>query len=151
MRLLRLLLVLACFSKVLFAADSPFSGTWKLDPSKSHMTPPILKSSTARVDADEENFKLSQDFVDDKGQTMTVTFEAKFDGKNYPVTGDPDIDSVSLRRITDHRIKATFKKAGKVGSISDITVSKDGKTTRLAYTDYIEGKTRKGSAIYEKQ
>jgi len=43
------------------------------------MTPPIPQSSTARVDADEENLKLSQDFVDDKGQAMTVTFEAKFD------------------------------------------------------------------------
>ena len=115
------------------------------------MRAPALKSSTATIEADEETLKLDQDLVDDKDITTKLKFDAKFDGKDYPVTGDPDVDSVSLHRINDHRMKATFKKAGKVTSISDCTVSKDSKTTTVAYTDYIEGKTQKGSAIYEKQ
>jgi len=63
----------------LFAAGSPFTGTWKLNPAKS--TPPAPKSDTAVVDADHDGLKFNEDIVDDKGQPMKITYEAKFDGK----------------------------------------------------------------------
>src|SRR5207237_10303625 len=46
---LRLLLVLLSFSAIILAADSPLSGTWKFNPSKSHPDPPISKSLVAHV------------------------------------------------------------------------------------------------------
>ena len=87
---LRLLLVILSFSASILAADSPFSGTWKFNPSKGHPTPPIPKSIVAHVEADAENFKFSQEGVDDKDQSFKSSYEAKFDGKEYPITGDPD-------------------------------------------------------------
>ena len=152
MRVLKMAFLLICFSTLLLAADSPFTGTWRLNLSKGHLTPPIPKSSTARIKADDTGLVLDQDWVDDKGQASTLKFDAKFDGKTYPATGLPDYDSVSLQRLSDHRIKATFKKSGKVVSISDVTVSKDGKNTIVSYTDHTpDGKTMKGSAVYDKQ
>ena len=151
MRCLRLLLVILAFSASVLARDSPFSGTWKFDPSKGHPTPPIPKSVVVHVEADAENFKFSQEGVDDKDQPFKISYEAKFDGKEYPITGDPNIDSVSLQRENEREIKFTIKKGGTVVSKLDVVVSKDGKTTMVNSTDYIQGKEQKGSAVYDKQ
>ena len=40
-RQLKVLAVVLVMSLSLFAADSPFSGTWKLNLAKSKMTPPV--------------------------------------------------------------------------------------------------------------
>jgi hypothetical protein len=151
MRSLRLLLVLLSFSASLLAADSPFSGTWKFNPSKGHPTPPIRKSVVVNVEADAENFKFSQEGVDEKDQSFKSSYEAKFDGKEYPITGDPDSDSVSLQHVNKHKIKFTIKKAGKVVSKLDVIVSNDGQTTTVKYTDYGQGKPQKGWVVYDKQ
>jgi hypothetical protein len=151
MRFLRLFLVCLTVSTALFAADSPFSGTWKLNTAKSHFTGPAPKSSTATVEADDQNFKLKQEFLDDKGQTSNVSVDAKFDGKDYPVTGDPDTDSMALQRVNDHEIKITYQKAGQMTGKSVVTVSKDGKTTTLKFTEYKDGKpSGHGSEVYDK-
>ena len=110
----------------MFASDSPFSGTWKLKPKAGEAT-----SSTARVQADNEHLKLEQNFVDDKGKSSTVRFDAKFDGKNYPSSGDDGFDSVSLHRINDREFTLTFKKAGKVVARNHVSVSRDGRTTTV--------------------
>ena len=99
MRLLKMLAVVLAMSLSLFAAESPFSGTWKLNLAKSKMTPPVPKSDIAVVDADENGLKLTEDVIDDKGQPLKISYEVKFDGKDYPVTGDPSSDSVSYQRV----------------------------------------------------
>ena len=68
MRLLKMLAVVLAMSISLFAAESPFSGTWKLNLAKSKMTPPLPKSDIAVVDADENGLKLNQDVITDKGR-----------------------------------------------------------------------------------
>lgn len=151
MRFFRLLAVCSILPTVLLAADSPFTGTWKLNSAKSHLPDNSVKSSTANVQADDQNFSLKQEFVDDKGQTSNISVEAKLDGKDYPVKGDPDTDSMAFQRVNDHELKITYKKAGQVSGRSVATVSKDGKTTTLKFTDYKDGKaTNRGSAVYDK-
>jgi hypothetical protein len=55
------------------------------------------------------------------------SWEAKFDGKEYPVKGTYANETVSLKALGDHSIEATFKRDGKVYSVEKITVSSDGK------------------------
>ena len=55
----------------LIAADSPFSGTWKLVPSKGHST-----KATAKVEADEHNFRVNHKTVDEKGRDRPARNEA---------------------------------------------------------------------------
>src|SRR4051794_19825394 len=102
----------------MFASDSPFSGSWKLEPKEGEAS-----VSMARVEADNKRLKLEQDFVDAKGKSSTVKFEAKFDGKDYPSSGDDGFDSVSLHRINQREFTLTFKKAGKVVGENDVSVS----------------------------
>ena len=55
------------------------------------------------------------------------SWEAKFDGKDYPVKGTYDNETVSLKKLSDRSIEATYKRDGKLYSIHKITVSPDGK------------------------
>jgi hypothetical protein len=55
------------------------------------------------------------------------SWEAKLDGKEYPVKGTYDNETVSVKPVSDHSIEVTYKRDGKVESIDKITVSADGK------------------------
>jgi hypothetical protein len=151
MRQLKGLTLVLMMSLSLFAADSPFSGTWKLNLAKSKLTPPVPKSDIAVVDADENGLKLNEDIIDDKDQPLKISWEAKFDGNDYPVTGDPSSDSISYQRVNANTLKGKTKKGGKVATDATIVVSKDGKITTVNYTDYSQVKPAKGTAVYEKQ
>jgi len=150
-RELRLLFVIGALSLAVFAAESPFSGTWKLNLAKSKLPPTAPQSDIAKVDADDNGLKLSEDITDDKGQPLNISFEAKFDEKEYPVTGDPTSDSISYRRVSAHTLRSTSKKGGKITSKATIVASKDGKVTTVNFTDYSQTKPFKGLGVYDKQ
>jgi len=151
MRTLRVLFTLLALSVGLLAAESPFNGTWKLNVAKSKLPPPAMKSETAYIVADDNNFQMKDEFVDDKGQPLTVTYNAKFDGKDYPVTGDPNSDSISFQRVDANTLKVTSKKAGKVVSTATVVVSKDGKTATVVFVDSSQMQPQSGTAVYDKQ
>jgi hypothetical protein len=148
-RQLKVLPVVLAMSLSLFAAKSPFSGTWKLDPAKS--TPPAPKSDIAVVDADENGLKFHEDMVDEKGEAHKVSYEAKFDGKDYPVTGAPDADSISYQRVDPHTLKGTIKKSGKITAKLTVVLSKDGKITTVNYTDESQATPVTSTAVYDRQ
>ena len=77
------------------------------------------------------------------------SYDAKFDGKDYPIQGDPGHTMVSLKRIGDDTIEETDKRDGKVVGVSRMTVSKDGKSIQVEYTDKQRGTTT--SYTMEKQ
>jgi hypothetical protein len=66
-------------------------------------------------------------------------YDAKFDGKEYPVQGDPTHSTVSLRKIDDHTIVETDRQDGNVHYFLRMTVSPDGKTMRVTETDTERG------------
>lgn len=151
MRSLKLVCLILALSTTLFAADSPFSRTWKFNPSKGQPTPPVPKSVVVHVEADAETFKLNEEGIDNKDQPFKLSYEAKYDGKDYPITGDPNTDAVSLQRVNEHEIKFDIKKAGKVVSKLDVVIAKDGKSATVKSVDYVEGKTKKATTVYDKQ
>ena len=151
MRTLRIASTVLALSLSLLAAESPFSGTWALNIGKSKMTPPHPKGETVHVDADENGIKVTDDITDNNGQPVKVSYEAKFDGKDYPATS-PDFDSVAFQRVNTHTLKAKSKKAGKAVAEYTIVVSGDGQTTTVKYSEIgPDGKPIKGSAVYDKQ
>jgi len=77
------------------------------------------------------------------------SYDAKFDGKEYPINGDPGKTVVSLKRVGNDTIEETDKRDGKVVGISRMTVSKDGKTIHIDYTNKLQGTTT--SVDMEKQ
>jgi hypothetical protein len=148
MRALKMSALVLAMSLSLFAAESPFSGTWTLNPAKS--TPPAPKSDTAVVDVNENRIKFNEDIVDDKGAALKLSYEAKFDGKDYPVTGAPDADSISYARYDAHKLEGTIKKGGKITAKLTAVVSKDGKTTTVDFIDYSQAKPVTSTSVYDK-
>ena len=55
---------------------------------------------------DEKGVKLSEDIVTDKGEFLKISYEAKVDGKDYSVTGDPSTDWVSYQRVNATTLKS---------------------------------------------
>jgi len=115
------------------------------------LTSPAPQSDIAVVNADDHSIKFSEEITDDKGQTTKTSFDAKFDGKDYPTTGDPYSDSISYKRVNDHTLIFITKKAGKISVKATVVVSKDGKVTTVHFTAYSEGKAVKGAAVYDKE
>jgi hypothetical protein len=150
-RQLRLLFAVFALSTAVFAAESPFSGTWKLNLAKSKLPPPAPQSDIAKVDANDNGLKFSEDITDDKGQLIKISYEAKFDGKDYPVTGDPTSDSILYRRVNANTLTGTTKKGGKIAGKFKLVVSKDGKVTTVNFTDYSQGRPMTGVGVYDKQ
>ncbi|MGA9626024.1 MAG: hypothetical protein WBL65_24115 [Bryobacteraceae bacterium] len=125
---------LCALSFCLFAAGDPFSGSWKLNPSRSKLPPPIPRSQTVRIKAGSRSIRIREEVVDEKGKRLTITVNARFDGKDYPVTGSPFADAVAYERIDSRTLKGTVKKAGKVVTSETVTISADGKTLTGTYS-----------------
>ena len=86
------------------------------------------------------------------GKSTTVTYSAHFDGKDYPVTGDPSADTRSYKQINARTLALTNKKDGKVTLTGKITVSADGKTRTVSTSSTnASGKKISSTAVYNKQ
>jgi hypothetical protein len=149
-----LLLTLAlCFvgAAICFAQD-PNSGTWKLNEAKSQIPPGALKIATTVIAAEGDNMKVTQDATDKDGKTIHTEWTGKFDGKDYPVTGNPAVDTRSYKKVGGSTLVTLNKKGGKVVISTRSVVSADGKTRRvhLTITDSA-GKKVTGTAVYDKQ
>jgi hypothetical protein len=147
-----LLLMLFAMAIAAAAADQ-LSGTWKLNPAKSKYSPgPAPKSLTVKVDADENNFNVTAEGTDADGKPTHVAYSAKFDGKDYPITGLPYAETVSVQRTDASTVVSTLKKGGQVVMTVTTAVSKDGKSR----TSTFKGKDEQGHdvnnvVVYDKQ
>ncbi len=137
----------------LWGADRQ-AGTWKLNLEKSKYTSdvPAPKSLTLNIQEQEGGLKLTVDGEDAQGKPIHVEWNAKYDGKDYPLTGSPTSDTIALKRINASTIETTSKKDGKVVTTVRSVVSKDGKTRTSTW----KGKNAKGEPIswivvYDKQ
>jgi hypothetical protein len=136
---------------VCFAADANM-GTWKLNDSKSKISPGIGKNTTVVYTAAGDSVKITVDGVDANGKPAHNEWTGKFDGKDYPVTGDPASDMRAYKRVDDHTLEFTVKKGGKVTITGRVVVSADGKsrTVTVSGTDP-KGQKFTSTSVYDKQ
>ena len=134
------------------ASASPQMGTWKLNEAKSKFAPGATKNTTVVYEAVGDNVKVTVDGVDGDGKPTHNEWTGKFDGKDYPVTGDPNVDTRSYKQIDARKLDVTNKKGTKVTASGRIEVSEDGKTRTVdtSGTDS-KGKKMKNKAVYDKQ
>jgi hypothetical protein len=145
-----LLTLALCFIAlaVSFAADNPQMGTWKLNEAKSKFIPGAPKNNTVVYEAAGDQIKVTVDGVDANGKPTHSEWTGKFDGKDYPLTGDPDADTRSYKKIDARTMELTNKKDGKVVANAKIVVSADGKTRTVTLT--AAGKKVHSTAVYDK-
>jgi hypothetical protein len=146
------LCVIACaIAGLARAADNPQMGTWKLNEAKSKFAAGSSKNTSVVYEADGDKVKVTVDGVDGEGKATHNTWTGKFDGKDYPVEGDPTFDTRAYKKVNDHTLAMTLKKGGKINGSGTVKVSADGKS-RTVTTDYTgaKGKKMKSTAVYDK-
>jgi hypothetical protein len=149
-RLLRIFVLGAALAAVFPAvalgaeAADPLLGTWQLDRAKSTFKPqpgPNGQIRTYERVGDAE--KLTAKGIDSGGKSTLVRYIARYDGKDYAITGSSGGDLISLQRIDAFTTQSTQKRAGKAVIFATRTVSKDGKTLTVT----TKGTTVKGEPI----
>ena len=127
-------------------------GTWKLNEAKSKFSPGAGKNLTVLYEAAGDNVKVTVDGVDGEGKSTHNEWTGKFDGKDYPVTGDPNSDARSYKKVNDHTMSLMVKKGGKVTVSGRIVVSADGKSRTVTTTGTdAKGNAFANTAVYDKQ
>ncbi len=148
-----MLTAVLCFfaAAVCFASDAQM-GTWKLNEAKSKLAAGTTKNNTVAYEAAGDSIKVTIDGTAADGSATHNEWTGKFDGKDYPVTGDSGSDARSYKTVNDHTMDFAAKKGGKVTISGRIVVSSDGKsrTVNSSGTD-AKGKKIKGIAVYDKQ
>jgi hypothetical protein len=136
-----------------FAQSDPQVGVWKLNVAKSTYSPgPAPKSATTTIEAAGTGAKVVVDQVMADGAKRHWEFTANYDGKDSPITGNPDADTVARTRINPTTVQTISKKGGKVMTTQTSAVSSDGKTrTVTTKGTNATGQQLNNVAVYEKQ
>ena len=131
--------------------DNPNMGTWKLNEAKSKLAGKA-RNHTVVYEAAGDQIKVTVDGVDENGGAVHNEWTGKFDGKDYPVTGDATGDVRSYRVVDKNTLALTNKKDGKPTLTGRIVISADGKsrTVTTTATD-AQGKKTTNVAVYDKQ
>jgi hypothetical protein len=134
---------------VCFAAGDVNLGTWTLNEAKSKIAAGNGKNLTVVYAAAGDSVKVTVDGVDGSGKPAHNEWTGKFDGKDYAVTGDPENDMRSYKRVNDHTLSLVDKKGGKVTITGTVVVSADGKSRTVTTTS--AGSKTSSTQVYDKQ
>ena len=103
------------------AAADAIDGTWKAD------------LASVQIDQKPDELLLKDGKFDCATCTPPLTVAA--DGAFHAVTGRPYADEISVKADDDHNVTRTDKKGGKVVGDNKFSVSADGKTLTVSFTD----------------
>jgi hypothetical protein len=106
------------------AGSHAISGTWQQDQFSAASDSLV----TVKYESTADGLKMEWN-----GQT----YDAKFDGKEYPTKNDPGNTMISLKRIDANTIEETDRRGGKVTDITRMVASADGKSLRVEDADQV--------------
>jgi hypothetical protein len=134
------------------AQTDPAVGRWKLNLAKSkYAAGPVPTNLTVVIEAAGQGVKVTAKSVGGNGKVIETQYTAYVDGNDYPVSGSPDYDTVSLKR-NGMIVDGTRKKAGKVVQTYQRVVSDDRKTMTVATTGVNAlGQKLSSFAVFDRQ
>jgi hypothetical protein len=136
------------------AAGDPFIGTFAMNAAKSTADPgPLPKSSTLKTeDAGQGKVKTTGDGVLADGTTQHWEVTYLRDGTPAPMSGNPNVDTVSVKQIDPNTLQVSEMKGGNVVNSLKVQVSADGATMTSTITGKTpDGKPFKNVIVSEKQ
>jgi hypothetical protein len=148
------LTVMALFTVavVCFASDDANMGTWKLNEAKSKIAAGATKNNTVVYEAAGDSVKVTIDGVDGMGKPAHNEWTGKFDGKEYPVTGDPGSDMRSYKKVNAHTMTFMVKKGDKTTITGRIVIAADGKSRTVSASGMdAKGMKMSTTTVYDKQ
>ena len=111
------------------APSAKFLGTWAMDMTGMPASPPPPKGITlVTSDVGGGKWKSTVETVGADGKTTKSEVTYTVDGKDYPVTGDPTIDSNAFTSPDPNTLVIAEKKGGKLVDTLTSALSADGNT-----------------------
>jgi hypothetical protein len=153
LRAVALFLALSAFPNAVSAQAQSHIGKWVLSTGKSVYSPgPPPRSQVRTYSRDGDSLKAVIETMQPLGGKTVAEYSARFDGKDYPLTGNSDIDAIALTRIDDWSFEAVLKRRGKTMSTVRNVVSKDGRTMTVTSKGVnARGQQTSSVAIFTKQ
>jgi hypothetical protein len=145
--------IAASLSPLAGAQSDAGLGTWKLNVAKSKFNPgPAPKDATITFEQSGKGVKSMQQMTNAKGEKISGSYTAEYNGKDYPITGSPSADTVALKFAGGNTVQRVDKKGGKVVSTFMRSVAADGKTMTVTQKGTTpDGKPVDHTMIFEKQ
>lgn len=145
--------LLLCFAgAVVCLAENTNMGSWKLNEEKSKFSPGSPKTMTAVYEAAGDSVKVTLDGTGFDGKPTHNEWTGKFDGKDYPVTGDSNQSARAYTRVDANTMKFKVKNGDKVILHGSIVLSADGQSrTVTAWGTAADGTKVSYTAVYDKQ
>ena len=139
------LCVVMAMACLIVAGQNKHVGTWTIDLSDSKYSPgPAPKDAKLTIEpSGPDGIKLVAEGQNADGTPMHVEYVAQFDGKDYPITGFPGADTVSIKRVDDKTVESEMKAAGKTIMTIRTVLSDDGKTR----TSWWKGTNAEGQKV----
>jgi hypothetical protein len=126
--------------------------TWTLNEAKSKIAAGATKSDTVKYEAVGDAVKVTVDGTDSSGKPVHIEWTGKFDGKDYPVVGDPTSDTRAYKKIDNYTFSIIGKKGEKVTMTAKIVVAADRKSRSVTtFNTNAMGKKMSSTAVYDKQ
>ena len=133
-------------------AQNPNLGTWKLNEARSNIPAGVGKNTTVVYSAAGSDIKVTTDGVNAAGQPGHTEWTGKFDGKPYPVTGDPNVDFRAYKTKGEHTLMLANMKGDKTVSNGKVELANDGKSRTLEITYFAADKKKiHAKYVYDKQ
>ena len=102
---------------------------------KSKFSPgPALKASSVTYSAAGQGLKAVIDGIGPDSAKVHWEYTANTDGKSYPVIGNPDADTVVVKRVDASTLENSYTLKGKPTMLVRRTISTDGKTLTVLQT-----------------
>jgi hypothetical protein len=144
--------VLCLAGALLSHAQEAQLGSWKLNEAKSKFSAGAPKTTASKYEVAGDSIKVTLDGIGFDGKPSHTEWTGKYDGKDYPVTGDSNQTSRSYTKIDDHSMTVTVKSGDKVVLTGKITIAADGKSRTVDATGMSKsGEKMSYTAVYDKQ
>ena len=138
---------------VIQASDDPLVGEWALNLARSHYGggAEVRRKETFTCQRDREILKCTIESVRADGRKLVGTFAAAYDGKPYPAAGIPDVDQVTLQRLSGFVADATFSFRGKPVFGYRAIRSDDGRSLTVVSVEPTTRVVRNSVIVYDRK
>jgi|GEM_PF-1697557 len=128
------------------------SGTWNLNLLKSKFLPgPAPRSERRTYEPKPNGIKVTISTVYADGRSVNSETVADYDGAEHVVVGNPDADTIRLKKIDDYTAETTIQHAGEIVARARRVISQDGNTMTITYKGTRGGEEVNDVAVFDRE
>jgi hypothetical protein len=134
--------------------QSPWLGTWKLNPEKSvgSASASRYKRVIIHIEPVGNGLRVTYNMVGTRGGITHMEWTGAFDGKDYPVQGVDNAVTNAYTPIDHSSYRIAVKLDGALAATAVVTVAPDGRTlTTVTRERDPHGKEISTTAVYDRQ